>query len=106
MRQNFFGVVGELTTLPGCTQVGVSHSVFNTGEKGMGLGKKANAARRKEAFENLGYDCLICTVESTNKVQIRVLRRNGWEFITQFTSRKTGHIVEMWACYADSSVGL
>lgn len=99
MRQNINGVIGEIDSLPGCTQVGVSHSVFlPIHHRGDGLGSMANKERLRIAFEELGYDMLICTVDHNNAAQRSVLNKNGWLCLTDFTSSKTGHLVELWGC--------
>ena len=98
MRINIEGVVGELTTLPGCSQVAVSHAVFvQRNERGKGKGTAANLSRRILAGE-LGYDLMICTVDAANSAEIAVLGKAGWHPLTSFVSSKTGHTVEVWAC--------
>lgn len=99
MRYNLLGVVGELDTLPGCSQIAVSHGVFlPTDKRGHGLGTAANQARKKLAFDELGYDAMICTVAETNAAQKRVLSLNGWTKVRTFWSSKTSHYVELWWC--------
>lgn len=99
MRQNINGVIGEIDSLPGCTQIAVSHSVFlPVHHRGDGLGTEANKMRQRIAFEELGYDMMMCTIDSENKVQQRILTKNRWMCLTSFKSRKTGHIVEVWSC--------
>lgn len=107
MRVNLNGVIGEIDSLPGCTQIGVSHSVFLPKEfRGKGLGIQAGIARCKLAFEELGYDGLLCTVDSANEAQRSVLRHVGWGHLTTFNSRKTGHTVELWFKQAAKNAGL
>jgi len=99
MRQNFYGVVGEIDTLPGCSQVAVSHSVFiHENARGHGLGRLANKERRNVAFNDLGYDMMICTIDSSNAAQRSLLQSENWRCLTSFKSRKTGHTVELWSC--------
>lgn len=101
MRMNIDGVIGEIDSLPGCSQIAVSHSVFNAGERGQGIGKFANKKRKDIAFNQLGYDLMLCTVNVGNYAQLQVLRANGWYRLHIFKSRKTGHDVELWACHPD-----
>lgn len=97
MRVNFSGVVGELTTLPGCSQIGVSHSVFVPEHlRGNGLGKKANIDRVNFAKTELGYDGLVCTVDDENLAQVNVMISCGWQKAFTFKSSKTGHSVSLW----------
>lgn len=94
MRQVINGVIGELDSLPGCTQVAVSHAVFvPEEERGKGRGKRANHERCLEAHR-LGYDYILCTADAANTKQIEVLRANHWLCLGGFHSRKTGH----WVC--------
>lgn len=98
MRQNFCGVIGELDTLPGCSQVAVSHGVFiDETSRGHGLGRLANQERRQVAFNDLGYDMMICTIDSSNTHQRSLLQSEGWSCLKSFKSRKTGHTVELWS---------
>lgn len=101
MRQNILGVVGELDTLPGCSQIAVSHSVFLPPDRrGNKIGTLANKSRQDTAFDELNYDMMICTIDQANIVQRSILVTNGWECLASFKSRKTGHTVELWACVA------
>lgn len=97
MRFNIDGVIGEIDTLPGCSQIGVSHSVFLPKQfRGEGRGTNANTKRQILAFEELGYDALICTVDSANLSQGKIMVSNNWTLLTSFKSRKTGHDVDIW----------
>lgn len=99
MRTNINGVIGELDTLQGCTQVAVSHSVFlEASARGNGKAIPANWARQKLVFEELGYDMMICTVDQANERQRHILKKSGWTWLDEFISRKTGHVVELWSC--------
>jgi hypothetical protein len=97
VRYTIDGVVGELTTLPGCSQIAVSHSVFLPPDKrGQGLGKTANKARKELAFDELGYDVMMCTVNASNIAQTKILLDNGWYCVDSFLSSKTSHVVQIW----------
>lgn len=99
MRQNINGVIGEIDSLPGCTQIAVSHSVYlPVHHRGDGLGTTANTKRKQIAFDELGYDMMICTIDGNNLPQKQILLTNGWKFLNYFVSRKTGHTVELWSC--------
>lgn len=96
MRQNLGGVIGELSTLPGCTQIAVSHGVFVPPEnRGKGLGTWANTERTRVAHD-LGYDYILCTVDSANVAQCKVMQKNGWVVLSTFKSRKTSHWVLLY----------
>lgn len=97
MRTCTSGVYGEIDSLPGCSQVGVSHAVYVPESlRGAGLGKKANIQRLRYMGSSLGYDYALCTVDAANIAQIKILQDNEWEKLSWFTSSKTGHRVEIW----------
>lgn len=89
-------VFGELDSLPGCSQIVVSHSVFSVSPvKGNGSGKKAHA-ERLAYMRSLGWDYALCTVNSENKAQLAILKRFQWKHLDSFTSDKTGHLVYLY----------
>ncbi len=91
------GVVGEISDMPGCPQVAVSHYVFlKDGEKGKGNGQKAHHERLK-IMKDLGYDHAIATVVDSNAVEKHILEKQGWRRIDFFTSSKTGNLVEIYS---------
>lgn len=97
MRYQVLGVPGELTTLPGCSQVVVSHGVYvPKEERGKGVGTNANIERQKLALEELGYDMMLCTVRAHNIAEKKILIKTGWSFLTRFLSRNTGVEIELW----------
>jgi L-amino acid N-acyltransferase YncA len=96
IRTNINGVVGEISDMPGCPQVAVSHYVFmKDGEKGQGSGQKAHRERLR-IMKDLGYDHAICTVVNSNEVEKHILDKQGWKRVDFFTSSKTGHLVEIF----------
>lgn len=99
MRFNHSGVIGEIDNLPGCSQVAVLHSVF-TRCRGIGLGKAAHKERLADV-DILGYDATICTADSTNQPQLKILEANGWNKLAEFRSTKTGHLVGIWYKHID-----
>lgn len=93
MRFNINGVIGEITSLPGCSQIAVSHSVFvPVKSRGTGLGKAAHSKRLK-VIKDLGYDVAICTVDLSNIAQVKILQANGWKCAFMFNSSKTSNDV-------------
>lgn len=84
---------GHIDPLPGSTQVAVFHSAFVLPQyRNQGIGGFAHKARLQLAKDQL-YDFAICTVDATNKYQIRNLTANDWSVRGSFTSKKTGHLV-------------
>ena len=91
------GVYGEIDTLPGCTQVAISHGVFvPIPKRGQGAGKAAQASRLSVLKEGLGYDYAVCTVNLANAAQLKILTDAGWEHLTSFSSSKTGNNVAIF----------
>lgn len=92
MRFNHYGVIGEIDSLPGCSQVAVFHSVFNPTERQKGRGRLAHDARIDQA-RFLGYNAAMCTVNMDNEAQLKILEKAGWKNVHSFKSIKTGHTV-------------
>ena len=87
---------GSIDPLPGCSQMAVFHSAFVLPQyRGTGHSLKAHYERPHTAKEAL-YDAAVCTVDSSNKGQIRILENYGWKCVHTFNSSKTGHDVQMW----------
>jgi len=86
-------IFGELDSLPGCSQIVVSHAVFSVSPfKGQGAGKKAHAERLAH-MRSLGWDYALCTVNMENKAQLAILNRFNWKNLDTFHSDKTGNYV-------------
>jgi hypothetical protein len=89
-------VFGELDSLPGCSQVVISHSVFSVSPfKGEGSGKRAHAERLGH-MRQLGWDYALCTVNMNNAAQLAILTRFNWKKLDEFNSDKTKHIVGLF----------
>lgn len=83
----------EMTQLPGCCGVCVSHGAWvNTQFRGKGLGTALNQLRKNIARAN-GYGLLICTDLRNNLNQRKVLKVNGWADLTSFINPKTSNKV-------------
>ncbi len=87
-------VFGELDSLPGCSQVVVSHAVFKTGIL-PGEGKAAHAERLAQ-MRALGWDYALCTVNIENKAQLAIMKRFQWKRLDGFTSDKTGNAIDLY----------
>lgn len=97
MRYSINNVHGEIDSLPGCSQVAVSHSVFTPKEfRGNGLGTKVGKMRDEKLYAVVGYDYVICTVAASNDTEKRCLITRGYKRLDNFMSRKTDHAVEIW----------
>lgn len=94
MRVKCGNQVGELTSLPGCSQIAVSHDVFSL-DKNAGRGSESNQ-ERLNLCSNLGYDVVMCSVNSKNEKQLKILSNNDWSFAFDFLSSKTGHTVSVF----------
>jgi ribosomal protein S18 acetylase RimI-like enzyme len=87
----------EIDSLPGCSQIAVSHSAFVKPEaRGQGVGKDFHHERLRLMEKNLGYDYAICTVDMSNTPQIKILAAENWLFLGSFRSSKTGHFVGIY----------
>jgi len=87
---------GEVDNLPGCTQVAVNHSFFIYPKyRGKGIGSKNHEARLKRLAE-MGYDYVICTVNTKNSAQVKILVKHGWSKLSMFTSSKTENSVAVY----------
>ena len=81
---------GEVTPLPGCPDIAVSHAVYCHSGAGSGGGKQANRLRC-EQIKALGYSAVMCTVVSTNEAQLRILRDLGWQEVAiPVSNKRTG----------------
>lgn len=97
MKTKYAGVYGEIDNLPGCSQIGVSHSVFVPPElRNKGRGKEANKRRLTSMKVDYGYDYALCTADMNNAPQIKILAANNWNFLGSFKSSKTGHFVGIY----------
>jgi hypothetical protein len=86
-------VPGELTSLPGCSQIVVSHDVFVPNHlRGNGLGKLSHFDRLDQ-MRTLGYDVAMCTANLSNAAQLHILEGSDWLRVFQFKSSKTGNDV-------------
>ena len=93
MRYNESGAIGEIDSLPGCSQISVFHSVFiPVINRSKGLGGYAHKKRIQTAKE-LGYNVSLCTVSLSNEAQLRILKDNGWRKVHEFMSSKTTNLV-------------
>lgn len=86
----------EISDLPGCDQIAVSHSAFILPElrhKGYG---SYNHLARLHRMHDMHYDLALCTTRADNLPQIRILAKNGWKRLYSFNSKKTGSHVILW----------
>lgn len=92
---NIFGAC-ELDSIPGCSQLAISHGVFVLPTyRGAGLGA-ANHKLRLDRARQLHYDCVIATVDAANEKEKRNLLEHGWTKLHSFKNSKTEHTVEIW----------
>lgn len=86
----------EIDSLPGCSQIAVSHAAFvNPRHRGHGVGDAAHK-ERLALMVDLGYDYTICTVDTKNTAQLQILAKNGWTRLSSFDSLKTGNTVAIY----------
>lgn len=93
----------ELNPFPGCNQLTVSNHAFIAPEfRGKGLGDIQHKQRLHTA-KVLGYDYMICTVNSENEVEKKILVKNNWVRLDTFRNSETGNNVEIWGRVLDKS---
>lgn len=92
-------VVGrfDLTPIPGCSVVAISHHLsIDPEHRGKGLGKRAQQERLAMA-RSMGLQLLLATVVEGNKPQERILEGSGWKRVSHFDNPKTGNRVVLWS---------
>lgn len=96
MRLKTGKAICELTSLPGCAQIVVSHNVFVPLElRKQGYGTEAHSIRL-EIIEDLGYDYAICTVDAENEAERKILQRNNWCLLDTFVSNKSNKYIYLY----------
>lgn len=86
----------ELTGLPGCNQIAVSHHAFIVpAMRGKGLGHITHRTRL-DLIKQLGYDYALCTTDAANEPQRKILEAAGWNQLDQFKNSETNHEVIIW----------
>lgn len=81
---------------PSQPQVGICHGFFvPVAQRGRGHG---HILKDQQALElsRQSYDYGICTVDSANAAQQRVLKRAGWKMLDEFTNARTGGKTQIW----------
>ncbi len=87
---------GEISPLPGCGQVAVSHAAFVFPEyRGKGKGRAQHRARLA-TMKKMGYDYALCTVVKGNARQEAILNTEGWAELAIFDSSYTGNTVILY----------
>lgn len=86
----------EFNQFPGCAQLIVSNHAFVTREqRGKGFGQAQQLTKLNLAAE-LGYNCIICTVQETNKPEIAILTKNGWKHVHTFFNTESNCRIQIW----------
>jgi RimJ/RimL family protein N-acetyltransferase len=86
----------EFNTFPGCAQLIVSnHAFIQPDKRGKGFGQEQQRVKLDMAAE-LGYNCIICTVQASNKVEKHILAKNNWKYCHTFYNTATQCSIEIW----------
>lgn len=94
--QNLGWMSYQLTPMPGCHAVLISHdSWLDKDKQGFGLGDYFHKERLKLA-QDANISCMTCTVEEQNKVEKHILTKNGWTKVHTFHNKHTDHEVGLW----------
>ena len=92
---NKYGVC-ELSSMPGCTQTVISHSMFIYPKyRKQGFGS-INMQLRIDRCKQLGYDYMICTVAKNNIAQQKLLNKFNFKELDAFKSNKTSNNVSFY----------
>lgn len=95
-RLKFLGVTGNLTPLPGCPAIVVSHDVFVPEHmRHNGVGTQACRARIEQC-NFLGWDVIMCTAREDNSAEIAILKKNDWKKVHSFKSSRNGAWIGVW----------
>ncbi len=86
----------EFNRFPGCAQIIVSnHAYVKPEERGKGYGSEQQRIKLDMAAQ-LGYNCIICTVDSKNIVEKFILNKNSWKHVHTFRNTETLKDIEIW----------
>ena len=87
----------ELNPFPGCSQIVISnHGVIFEGYRGQGHGTDNHNLRVARAVD-LGYDLMLCTVNTENVAEKAILRKSRWKFLQSFGNTETKNQIELWS---------
>ncbi len=88
----------SLQQLTGCCGVLVSTgSSVNANFQRKGVATRLNQLR-KDIAQYLNYSIMLCTDVDSNEAQRRVLEKNGWQDVYQFTNRRTNNLLNISVC--------
>lgn len=82
---------GEVSPLPGCPDVAVSHALYRMRGPN-GHGREAQRQRLEQLIE-MGYSAALCTVADENVSQLAIMQKEGWLEAGWFKNKRTGHRV-------------
>jgi len=87
-----------MAQLYGCCGVVVSfHACVDVEYQNKGVGTILNQLR-KDLARDAGFSVILCTDKVRNTAQRKLLTKNGWDDILQFTNDKTGNLVALSTC--------
>lgn len=85
-----------LAAMPGCCGVLVSTSSFVQEEwRGRGIGTFMQSIKEWIARE-FQVGCLLATVVKGNQPEEKLLRKTGWNPVSEFVNPKTGNTINVW----------
>lgn len=100
INKQFVGLCysGEVTPLPGCADIAVSHAVYCHNGSGGGGGREAMQQRLLQLKE-LGYSAVMCTVNAENARQLHILEKEGWTIGLDIHNKRTKNRIRL--CYRE-----
>lgn len=86
----------ELNNFPGCAAIVVSnHAFVHKQHRRLGLGN-INHMQRLQHAQKLGYNYILCTVQSTNTIQLKILKKHKWKQLDTFINDETEHTIMLF----------
>lgn len=95
----------SLTQLPGCCGVLVSHNMLiHKDYRNKGVGTFLQGIKEEIAKDN-GYTSMLATVVESNKAEIHILEKAGWEPESCFINNRTGNTVWYYTKSFSNNIG-
>ena len=86
----------NIEPMPSQPQIGLCHGFFvDHALRGRGLGHELKRTQH-DALADGYYDYAICTCDSANTAQQRVLTVAGWQLLDHFENSRTGGKTQIW----------
>lgn len=96
----------SIDPMPGQPQIALCHSLFvPVTLRGNGFGHRLKIEQMKVLVDQR-YDFALCTVDSTNLAQKKVLTAAGWQRLGDFANSRSGGRTEIWGWQVTAGVAV